>query len=30
VDRPAFVLMLLAMVVVPAGMFLWMRKRAWM
>jgi magnesium transporter len=29
-DRPAFVLMLLAMVVVPAGMFLWMRKRAWM
>jgi len=29
-DRPAFVLMLLAMVVVPAGMFLWIRKRAWM
>jgi magnesium transporter len=29
-DRPAFVLMLLAMVVVPAGMYLWMRKRAWM
>ena len=29
-DWPAFVLMLLAMVVVPAGMFLWMRKRAWM
>ena len=29
-DRPAFVLMLLAMIVVPAGMFLWIRKRAWM
>jgi magnesium transporter len=28
--RTAFVLMLLAMVVLPAGMFLWMRKRAWM
>jgi magnesium transporter len=28
--RTAFGLMLLAMVVLPAGMFLWMRKRAWM
>jgi magnesium transporter len=28
-DRPAFVLMLLAMILVPAGMFLWIRKRAW-
>jgi len=28
--RTAFALMLLAMVVLPAGMFLWMRKRAWM
>jgi magnesium transporter len=28
--RTAFVLMLLAMVVVPTGMFLWIRKRAWM
>jgi magnesium transporter len=28
--RTAFVLLLLAMVVVPAGMFLWIRKRAWM
>ena len=28
--RSAFVLMLVAMVVVPAGMFLWMRKRVWM
>jgi magnesium transporter len=27
--RPAFVLMLLAMVVVPTVMFLWIRKRAW-
>lgn len=29
-DLPAFVLMLVAMVVVPASMFLWIRKRAWM
>jgi magnesium transporter len=28
--RTAFLLMLLAMVVLPAGMYLWMRKRAWM
>jgi magnesium transporter len=28
--RTAFGLMLLAMVVLPAGMLLWMRKRAWM
>lgn len=28
--RAAFVLMLLALVLVPAGMVLWMRRRAWM
>lgn len=28
--RPAFALMLLAMFLVPTGMFLWMRRRAWM
>jgi magnesium transporter len=28
--RTAFGLMLLAMVVLPTGMFLWIRKRAWM
>jgi len=27
---PAFVLMMVAIVLVPAGMYLWMRKRAWM
>ncbi len=29
-SRPAFVLMLISMTVVPLGMFLWMRRRAWM
>jgi magnesium transporter len=29
-SQPAFVLTLTAMIVVPLGMFLWMRKRAWM
>jgi len=29
-SRPAFVLMMVAMILVPAGMYLWMRKRAWM
>jgi magnesium transporter len=29
-SRPAFVLMLAAILLVPAGMVLWMRKRAWM
>jgi Mg2+ and Co2+ transporter CorA len=29
-DRPAFVLMIVAMVMVPVGMYLWMRRRAWM
>ena len=29
-DRPAFVLMIAAMVLVPVGMYLWMRRRAWM
>ncbi|MBN1316172.1 MAG: magnesium/cobalt transporter CorA [Anaerolineales bacterium] len=29
-SREAFVAMIAAMVIVPAGMYLWMRKRAWM
>ena len=29
-DHPAFVLMMVAVVLVPVGMYLWMRKRAWM
>jgi len=29
-SRPAFILVLVAMVLLPAAMFLWMRKRAWM
>lgn len=29
-DHPAFALMIVATVLVPAGMYLWMRKRAWM
>lgn len=29
-DHPAFTLMIVAMVLVPVGMYLWMRKRAWM
>jgi magnesium transporter len=28
--RPAFVLMLAAMILTPMSMYLWMRKRAWM
>jgi len=29
-SHPAFVLMMAAMILVPVGMYLWMRKRAWM
>jgi magnesium transporter len=29
-SHPAFVLMIVSMILVPAGMYLWMRKRAWM
>jgi len=29
-SRPAFVIVLVTMVLLPAAMFLWMRKRAWM
>jgi magnesium transporter len=29
-SQPAFVLMMAAMILVPVGMYLWMRKRAWM
>jgi magnesium transporter len=29
-DRPAFVLMIVAMVLVPVSMYLWIRRRAWM
>jgi len=29
-SRPAFVMMLATMVLVPTGMYLWMRKRMWM
>ncbi len=29
-SRPAFIAMLTAMVILPVGMFLWMRRRSWM
>ncbi len=29
-DHPAFMLMMAAVVLVPVGMYLWMRRRAWM
>jgi len=29
-SRPAFLLVLLLVALVPAGMYLWMRRRAWM
>jgi hypothetical protein len=29
-DYPAFVLTMAAVVLVPVGMYLWMRRRAWM
>jgi len=28
--QPAFLIVLVAMVLLPAAMFLWMRRRAWM
>jgi magnesium transporter len=29
-DQPAFVVFMFAMVLLPIGMYVWMRKRAWM
>jgi len=29
-SHPAFVLMMAAVILVPLGMYLWMRRRAWM